>query len=259
FTARTGVVVQPFWANEETVGVVGLFTDQLTFFPVTGTQEWDVSADELESLDSRIGLAYNAMIGNIAFALQDPVKAGILGKGIRANLYPAPVPPDLTNAPVIQGWAVTNPWGQNPVNVNNDQAFPLIGWMEVEWRRPPGAILGLVAKTLVEASSGLDQHMKKMRAPAGPHGRPEPMVRTREAAAMISEVTPKTADNLTGEWRYRILDTRRQPTEEGRLWIRTNGSMVQGVLETPTHRRDLLTGNLTEEGRVLRLVRMSGP
>ena len=85
------------------------------------------------------------------------------------------------------------------------------------------------------------------------------MVRTREAAAMISEVTPKTADNLTGEWRYRILDTRRQPTEEGRLWIRTNGSMVQGVLETPTHRRDLLTGNLTEEGRVLRLVRMSGP
>src|SRR5262249_4233112 len=40
FTARSGVVVQPFLVDNETIGVIGIFTDQLTMAPIPASHRW---------------------------------------------------------------------------------------------------------------------------------------------------------------------------------------------------------------------------
>jgi hypothetical protein len=240
--------------DEETIGVVGLFTDQLTLFPISSTHDWNVSGEELTGLDADIGKAYNAMVVQIGAGMGDFVKAAVLARGIRGILYSAPVPPDLTNAPVTEGWAAANSWGQNPVTVNNQQAFPLIGWIEVQWRRSPGSIGAHVEPGAWQI---IERHLETMRIHPSLHGESDVMVRAREASALFTELGPRSIVNVGGEWRYRIQGARGKPPEIGRLWLRTNGTLIQGVLETAERRQDGLSGSLTkgEGDGALQLVR----
>src|SRR5262245_37960632 len=106
-TARPGVVVQPFLIDDSTVAFVGLYTDQLTMQPIAGISRWNVTGDELSSLSPDVGRAWNAMVSHVGGPGQsDPVKGWVLSRGIRAVLYDPPVVPDLSGAPVTEGWAV---------------------------------------------------------------------------------------------------------------------------------------------------------
>jgi hypothetical protein len=243
-TARPGVVVQPFWVDDETVGVVGLFTDSLTMPPVTGTTDWNVSGDELQKLNKDVGLACQAMIVQIGAGLADPFKAAVLARGILGILYPAPVPPDLTNAQVTEGWTRTNPWGQNPVNVNASQAFPLIGWMEVQWRVPasvPGSLVDTNAWKAVE--SHLSEYVG-----SGPSGKRDVIARSRATSALLTDPRPPVSDGVTGKWHYMIKGGN-QPTEQGSLALRINGTAVQGLIEREGHAQVMLSGELTDGGK----------
>lgn len=252
-TARSGVIVQPFWIDRETVGVVGLFNDQLRVFPITGTRNWDVTGDELTTLHPTLGKAWNAMVSQIGGGLGDIIKAAVLSQGIRAILYDKPTPPDISNAPVTQGFTATNPWGQNPVTVNNNQPYPLIGWMEVQWRLPPAVIGSGVPGT----QQKLDRHLDEIRKLRGSGDSASIAARNLAATALLADIAPPplAEDRVSGEWRYRIQGASGQASERGVLWLRVNGSHIQGAIDTPSKRQDLISGNFTGEPRVLHLLR----
>ena len=250
-TARRGVIVQPFWVDSETVGVIGLFTDDLKVFPVTGTRNWDVSGSELTGLDSRIGKLWDSMVVQIGGGMGDFIKAAVLARGLRAILYDAPVPPDLTNAPVTQGWAATNPWGQNPVTLDENQPFPLIGWMEVEWRLPPS----IIASHVKVSASAVELHLKEIIRSSGPDGARNTAARVLAMSQLVAAAAPQKSKGIDGEWRYQIKGNAGQSGENGTLWLRTSGNFVQGAMMLKNKGRDLLNGTISDEFRVLRLER----
>jgi hypothetical protein len=253
-TARTGVIVQPFLVDSETVGVVGLFTDdfQVLKIPDSNVHDWDVSATELMMESTWIGVAYDLMIKHIGTTLGDPVKAGILGQGIRATLIDAPKPPDLATASVTEGWAESTDWGQNPVTVDNSQAFPLIGWIELQWRLPPSVLAQTVAP---KGWAVVQRHLDEIHRSSGTSAEPDIIARTKAASALVTDVVVDTAARLSGKWRYRLQGIPGQPGEAGILWLRSSGSAVQGMIEGPQKRQDIVEGTVAEGGRVLRLSR----
>lgn len=253
-TGRSGVVLQPFQVDDETVGVIALFTDALTMLPITGSHNWDVSGDELKGLHKDVGLAWSAMYTQIGAGMGDFIKGAVLAQGIRGILYDIAPPPDLTNAPVTQGWVASNPWGQNPVTINNNQPFPLIGWMEVEWRIPASIIVG---SALAGGWQTIDRHLDEIQRASGPGADRSEVKRLQAVSALLSAVAPadSSADSLGGRWRYRIRGAPGQPNETGILWLRVSGSAVQGAMEAAEKRLDVLQGDATERMRVLRLLR----
>lgn len=250
-TARSGVVVQPFQADDETVGVIGVFTDGLTMLPITGSHNWDVTGDELTGLHELAGMAWNAMLSQIGAGMGDFIKAAVLAQGIRGILYDIAPAPDLSKVPVTQGWAANNPWGQNPVNVNNNQPYPVIGWMEVQWRIPPSILAG---SNLAGGWVEVDRHLDEIQHSSGPAGAVQ---RLRSIASLINTVAPHdvSGDSLGGRWRYRIQGAPGLRGESGILWLRISGSTVQGAIEGREKRFDMLQGELVEGMRVLKVVR----
>jgi hypothetical protein len=94
-----------------------------------------------------------------------------------------------------------------------------------------------------------------MRVTSGPNAGSSALVRARETSALLTDLVPKSSNSASGEWRYRIDGAPGQPPELGRLWLRTKGTLIQGVLETAAGRdEDALTGSLTEGSGVLELV-----
>lgn len=251
-TGRSGVVLQPFQVDDETVGVIGLFTDALTTLPITGSHNWDVSGDELTGLHEQAGMAWNAMLSQIGAGMGDFIKAAVLAQGIRGILYDIAPAPDLSNAPVKQGWIANNPWGQNPVTINNTQPFPLIGWIEVQWRIPPSALAG---SAVAGGWETIDRHLNEIQHWSGPTTGAQ---RLKSISALLAAVVPPDSsgsNSLSGRWRFRIQGAPGQPSEAGLLWLRTSGTAVQGALEGPKKHSDILRGEATEGMRVLRLVR----
>lgn len=249
-TARPGVVVQPYWVDEETVGVIGLFTDRLTMLPITGTHDWDVSGNELQTLHKDAGMAWNAMVVQIGGGMGDFIKAAVLARGLRAILYDTAPPPSLSQAPVTEGFTATNPWGQNPVTINAEQPYPLIGWMEVQWRLPISAITSSVS---TGAGRAVQLHLDEYRQATSPGRRSAAVYQI--AASSISAAAPSTTDSVSGTWRYQLQGAAGQPNEAGMLWLRSNGAMVQGVMEGPAKRQDALAGEISGEGKALLLLR----
>lgn len=247
-TVRPGVVVQPFWVDDETVGVVALYTDQLTMLPITGTKDWNVTGSELNTLHPYAGKLYDSMTAHMG--LFDPIKMSMVARGIKGILYSVAPAPDVDNAPLTEGWTVRNPGGQNPVRVNPNQPFPLIGWMELEWRIPTEIIASSVSTGPWEV---IERHLNEI-SNAKSNGPPGANIiaRYNAAASMLAEVAPKVQDNVSGEWRYRL----RGPGSKqslGRLWLRANGPLVEGVLEVG-ERRDKLKGEIQQGGGFLHLV-----
>ena len=254
-TGRYGVVVQPFWVDEETIGVIGLFTDQFEMknIPATSVRDWDVSGTELTSLHDLAGMAYNAMLTQIGASL-DPVKAAVLAQGIRARLIDAPAPPDLSNAPVIQGWASTSPWGQNPVHWDNNQAFPLIGWIEVQWRPTPAAIASSVKNGAWQA---VERHLNEIHRTARSGADSLMISRIKAISGLLEAAAPLGADSTSvdGAWRFRIEGLPGQPLQTGRLWLRANGAGVIGAIESSTNGREVIIGDHEQAARRLTLER----
>jgi hypothetical protein len=250
-TARSGVVFQPFLVDNETIGVVGIFTDQLTMHPVAGIKRWNVSGDELKNLDADAGLAWEAMAANIGLHTVDPVKAAVLQRGIRAVLYDPPQAPELndpTVAPVIEGFAQMNPFGQNPVSVV-DQPFPLIGWMELEWRKPPAAIASTVVAGTWKAAQ---REMEAMRLHGSAPTAEVMAANLEHASTLLATVAPKSHVDVTGKWELLVRST---PPERGNAALRSNGSYLQGILELAGGHRDKLSGTISLDGKQLNLVR----
>ena len=85
---------------------------------------------------------------------------------------------------------------------------------------------------------------------------PKALVRSQNppsrAASIMETVVPKAAENVSGEWRYRM----RGPGSKqvlGRLWLNANGPLVVGVLEVG-ERRDKLSGEIQQGAGVLNLI-----
>jgi hypothetical protein len=253
-TARPGVIVQPFWVDDETIGVIGLFTDALTLLPVTGTHDWDVSGSELTALHKDAGMAWNAMVVQIGGGMGDFIKAAVLAQGLRAILYDTAPPPDLTQAPVTEGWAGGSSWGQNPVRIDANQPYPLIGWMEVQWRLPTGPIGSSVDKGAWRA---VQRHLDELRLQS-PASRRNAAAYASTVSALAGDALPRPADDPSGKWRFRLRGAPGQPNEAGLLWLRTNGRLVQGVMEGPGKRQDLLGGEVSADSKGLLLVRALG-
>jgi len=245
FTARSGVVVQPFWVDDETIGVICLLTDQLTMAPLPKSGSWDVSGVELSRLHAGAGAAWQGITGLVAFF--DPLKNHILNKGIRTTLYHWPVAPDLTNVPVTEGIVASIPWQQNPVAVNDNQPFPLIGWMEVMWKPS-------TARTVASQLSYQDiRAILEASVPqAGSPGALRPLDRIARLNGLLERLAPAPKDLPNGAWAYAIR-TSRGRSERGRLWLRVSGRLVQGLLETANGNSDELSGSF--DGRQLLLTR----
>ena len=238
-TGRHGVVFQPFLLDGETVGVVGLLTDQLTMAARPNNHPYDVTSDELKSVSPDIGRSYAALIGILAIA--DPVKSVVVSRGIEASLFDTPAPPDLTNAPVMQGWANTNPWGQNPVTYDDSQPFPLIGWMEVQWGTPitPKDVLNSVriepwhpVKQMPGGPKKIDEQLAQLVATHPLEGAAL-AAKTRTAAVLVAQIAPQSAKSVDGVWNYTITWGGKGPAAWGKLTLRTTASAILGVMDTP--------------------------
>jgi hypothetical protein len=248
-TARPGVVIQPVLVDENTVAFVGIFTDQLTMEPITGTTQWNVTGDDLKGLDPHLGDAWNAMVSHVGGPGQsDPVKGWVLSRGIKGILYDSPVPPDLTNAPVTEGWAINNPWGQNPVHYQV-QPFPLIGWIELDWRIPTGVIGSFVDRG---AWTAIERHLNEMHL--GGSDNAERLANWIPHIASVAPMPPRGTADVTGQWDYRAI-VERNVGERGKLFLRSNGAYVQGVLDLGTNHRESVTGTITPDGKTLILNR----
>ena len=250
-TVRPGVLAQPFMVDSETLGVLVLFTDNLSFLPITGWHYWDVSAAKLLDLQHDAGIAYQGVISEAALAQFDFAKLVVLARGIRGILYDAPVEPDLSNAEVTQGWASQSPWGQDPVAVNDTQAFPLIGWIEVSWGKltsplqevpPPRGLDRIIALRINE--------LKQMDARNS-------TIATRMTAIgeLISATSPLIG--IDGAWRYRVLIGRDRVSESGQIWLKARGSKLQGIVESQGH-KTALDGEISRDGTKVILNRRFG-
>lgn len=248
-TARPGVIAQPFILDSETLGVLVLFTDNLSFLPIAGWHDWDVSADELLNLQKEAGLAYQGIISEAALAQFDPVKLAVLAQGIRAVLYDNPIEPDLSNATVIKGWADESPWGQQPVTVNDNQAFPLIGWIEVSWGNPAARLSEVHPRR--DLSRILALRLDEVR---GQNMR-NSTVETRMTAigSLLAAVSPMTG--VDGEWRYSVVVGHGRVAESGQMWLKVDGSKLQGVLESGG-KRTPLEGEISGDATKMRLSRL---
>jgi hypothetical protein len=196
------------------------------------------------------GIAYQGVISEAALAQFDPVKLGVLAQGVRGLLYDAPVEPDLSNAEVTQGWASQSPWGQDPVSVNYTQAFPLIGWIEVNWGKPTSPLQE------VPPPRGLDRiialrlnELKQMDARKS-------TVATRMTAigALISATSPLIG--IDGAWRYRVL-MRDRVSESGQVWLKARGSKLKGIVESQGH-KTAFDGEISGDGTKVILNRRFG-
>lgn len=245
-TARPGVIAQPFMLDNETLGVLVLFTDSLALLPITGWHDWDVSADELKNLHLEAGLAYQGIISEAALVQFDPVKLGVLAQGIRGLLYDNPVEPDLSNATVIKGWADESPWGQQPVTVNDNQAFPLIGWIEVSWGNPGGRLREVYRPR--DLSRILTMRLDEIRNPNMRNSALE--TRMTAIGSLLAAVSPSTG--VDGEWRYSVLIGHGRVAESGQIWLKADSSKLQGVVESGG-KRTRLEGEISSDATKIRL------
>jgi hypothetical protein len=141
FTVRHGVVVQVINAGSDAVGVVIAMNDlSFTAPPLPPRQDWNISIDELTQLNPEAGSIYNDVILGAAAAavtgLTNPAAPALLSTGILTDLYDAPQarsPHDSEN--VVLGLAADALAQNMGVSEDNNQPFPIYGWVNVGWLR----------------------------------------------------------------------------------------------------------------------------
>jgi len=142
----TGVEIQVMKADDETVRVlIALNSDLYEAPPHPDPKPVDVTPDDLRKSGKSGQEAadiyeevINYSIAGIATGLINPEAPLILRSGIRTDRYDPPLaasPHDNENTQ----WLVPinhlpNP---TPVSIDNDQPFPLYGWLKVEWGPSP--------------------------------------------------------------------------------------------------------------------------
>ncbi len=141
FTVRTGCTIEITTSGNDGIFVgIALNPNSYTAPPLPQRSHPQLNQSDIEKLDSKRGSQYLAaeILLPLASLVINPISVANLEqallRGIKTDAYEAPVQVDfnetanqILNVPIIdirEGMGIT---------VNNDQPYPVYGWLEVKW------------------------------------------------------------------------------------------------------------------------------
>lgn len=138
FTVRTGVSVSVTDEGGEGVRVrVSMRSSQYKPAPLPPRRDRSYSVFDMKKLDAKAGLGINAIV---ALTFGTGSKAGVFGasailaRGFTTTLYDAPVASSPSDGVTVTR-KLSN-LGKAEFSVDDNQPFPVYGWLEVSWDEP---------------------------------------------------------------------------------------------------------------------------
>jgi hypothetical protein len=138
FTVRTGVSVSITDEGGEGVRVrVSMRSSQYKPAPLPPRRDRSYSVFDMKKLDAKAGLGINAIV---ALTFGTGSKAGVFGasailaRGFTTTLYDAPVASSPSDGVTVTR-KLSN-LGKAEFSVDDNQPFPVYGWLEVSWDEP---------------------------------------------------------------------------------------------------------------------------
>lgn len=128
-----GVAVQVVDGGSDSVNVIIVLND-VSYTPpsLPHKNDWSLSLDDLDRLNPDAASIYRDVI--FGSLLLNPIGAGVLAQGILTDRFDAPLassPHDNENVvSLVPVASLPNP---TPVSTDNNQPFPIYGWVSVQW------------------------------------------------------------------------------------------------------------------------------
>jgi hypothetical protein len=141
FTIRQGgVAVQVINAGSDSVRVIIVLNDAgYTPPPLPQKNDWSISIEDLDQLNPDAASIYRDVL--FASFLLNPIGAGVLARGILTDSYDIPLASSVHDSEnVVSNVPVFNLPNPTPHSIDNNQPFPIYGWLNVQWR--PGPVIG---------------------------------------------------------------------------------------------------------------------
>jgi hypothetical protein len=145
FTVRTGVVVQVMQGDEDSLGLlISMNSVPYSPPPVPTKNDWTISLAEIKAANNQAGEVIDAI--GIINLLLNPIADVVLSRGVLTDRYDTPDPNDPHNEDSTREY-VDQVSGNSNLSIDDQQVFPLRGWIRVEWERhsnrvPAGSTLG---------------------------------------------------------------------------------------------------------------------
>jgi hypothetical protein len=137
FTTRTGVYVNVHELAPDSVEVVIRMSEREYIPPpLSQCHDWVITEAELDRSASEITLAFKifflTVLQNFGWA-QAAWFSVVLSRGILTDRYDDPVPSSPTDSANVVRSLLERLPSPTPASVDNDQPFPIYGWIDVWW------------------------------------------------------------------------------------------------------------------------------
>ena len=132
FTTRSGIVVQVVQEPDDAVGVIIALNDvDYKPAPLPSVQHPSLSVQRIAQLNPDAGDLYGALVG--VDSILNPAAAAFFTRGIQTDTYNAPVASSPHDTDVTTVDIDALPGGPH-FSVDDDQPFPVYGWLDVKWK-----------------------------------------------------------------------------------------------------------------------------